>query len=101
MSATEPENANHGHNGHQKDGEKVTHYSSTTSMCRLPASSSSLRVSGSEYLGSAVSMTTKNRSWVTNEKRLFFSNGWYRRGRRFKNNMPKSEPNAPNRIVSS
>src|SRR6185369_7413850 len=59
----------------QETDEEVAHYSSTTSMCRLPVDSSSLRVSVSEYFGSPVSITTKNRSWVARANRPCFSNG--------------------------
>ena len=70
-------------------------------MCLLPAASSSLRVSVSEYFGSAVSITMKKRSWLASAKRRCFNNGWCSRGSRFKNNMPNSAPNAPSKIVSS
>src|SRR5437764_1629011 len=100
MAAALAKDTRHGQHADAEDDQEVAHYSSTTSMCGLPASSSNLRVSTSEYFGSSHSTTMKNRSWVTSEKRLFFSNGWCRRGRRFKNNMPNKEPNAPKRIVS-
>ena len=47
------------HKGHrnQEGEQKISHYSATISMCLLPAFSSNLRVSVSEYLGSLVSIT--------------------------------------------
>ena len=64
MAAAKAEDADRGQHADSKDGKEVAHYSSTSSMCRLPASSSSLRVSVSEYFGSSHSITRKNLSCV-------------------------------------
>src|SRR5664279_2973557 len=101
MGAPEAEHAHGGQYAESEDGKEVTHYSSTISMCRLPASSSSLRVTVSEYLGSSHSITMKNLSCVTCAKRRCFSSGWCRRGSRFRKSIPNTAPNAPSRIVSS
>src|SRR5437867_2107500 len=62
LATPEPGDA-HDHQAQEQEADQeVAHYSSTTSMCLLPADSSSLRVSVSEYFGSPVSITTKNRS---------------------------------------
>src|SRR5664279_3836822 len=101
MGAPGAEHAHGGQYAESEDGKDVAHYSSTISMCRLPVSSSSLRVAVSEYFGSSHSITMKNLSCVTCEKRRFFSSGWCRRGSRFRNSIPSTAPNAPSRIVNS
>src|ERR1035441_8927912 len=101
MTAAEAQDSHGCEHADGKDGKEVAHYSSTSSMCRLPLPSSSLRVSASEYFGSSHSMTTKNLSCVTCANRRFFSSGWYRRGSRFRNSIPSTAPKAPSRIVSS
>src|SRR5208282_2556061 len=101
MAAAQPEDTHRGQHAESKDGKEIAHHSSTSSMCRLRLSSSSLRASASEYFGSSHSMTTKNLSCVTWEKRRFFRSGWYSRGSRFRNSIPSSAPNAPSRIVNS
>src|ERR1035441_9655007 len=65
-----------GQRAESEDGKEAAHYSSTISICRLPASSSSLRVTGSEYFGSSHSITMKNLSCVTCEKRRCLSSRW-------------------------
>ena len=50
-------------------------YSSIHSICLLPCDSSKRRVFSSENIESAVSMTTKNRSWLASAKRWFLNNG--------------------------
>src|SRR5260221_2171607 len=52
------QDTHHHKHANSEDNEEISHYSSTISMCGLPASSSSLRVSNSEYFGSAHSITT-------------------------------------------
>src|ERR1019366_6437004 len=101
MGAPEAEDPHGGQHAESKDGKEVAHYSSTSSMCWLPAPSSSLRVMVSEYFGSSHSITMKNLSWVTCEKRRCLSSGWCRRGSRFRKSIPSTAPNAPSKIVSS
>src|SRR5437867_3044204 len=75
LATPEPGDA-HDHQAEEQEADQeVAHYSSTTSMCLLPADSSSLRVSVSEYFGSPVSITTKNRSWVARANRPCFNSG--------------------------
>src|SRR2546426_735088 len=79
---TQPGDAHDQHAQEDKGQQEIAHYSSTISMCLLPASSSSLRVSVSEYFGSAVSITMKNLSCVTPlVNRRVFRNGWLNPGR--------------------
>src|SRR5205823_3291867 len=75
LAAPEPGDAHDQQAEKQGANQEVAHYSSTTSMCLLPADSSSLRVSASEYFGSPVSITTKNRSWVARANRPCFNSG--------------------------
>src|SRR6266850_1265786 len=62
MLAALAQDSHHRKHTNSENDEEVTHHSSTISMCGLPASSSSLRVSNSEYFGSSHSITTKKRS---------------------------------------
>src|SRR5712671_5262370 len=53
MTAAPAENAPNRQHTNSQSNQEIAHYSSTTSMCGLPASSSNLRVSISEYCGSS------------------------------------------------